>query len=397
MKGNLTRLVPAIQRELREAEDRRARSAAEAALDREREYSRLLVDGANALIVGLDAEGHVTVFNKTAESVTGYSRDTLAGQDWFARVVPRERYPGAWQAFLDFRTSGGPVDIETPILTAAGEERNIAWRYSLLGEGSAVLGVMAFGIDVTERKRAERERTALEQAARRAEKLAALGTLSAGLAHELNNPIGIISSRIEVMLMEASTTGLPDVIRDDLTVLHRNAQRVAQIAKGLLSFSRQSPAERAPVRLGDVVRETLLLAGKQLTRDGIQLILDLDDALPVIVGDTNALQQVVLNLLTNARDALPSGGHIRIETRRAPDRSHAVRLTVEDTGRGVCPDDLARIFDPFFSTKPRGTGLGLSISDGIVREHGGTIDVESEVGRGTRFVLTFPAVTEARG
>lgn len=394
-KGHLTRLGPVIQRELREAEDRRQRRAAEEALAREREYSRSLVEGANALIVGLDTEGRITVFNPAAEAVTGYRLVDLRGRNWFEILAPRGRYPEAWEAFLALRAGGGPADVEGRILTATGEERVIAWRNSVLRAGAAVVGTISFGLDVTDRRRAEEERAALEQAARRAEKLAALGTLAAGLAHELNNPIGIISSRIEVMLMEGEATGLPDVVREDLKVLHRNAHRVARIAQGLLSFARPSPAEWRPVQLNDVVSETLLLAERQVTQDGIRVTVRLEESLPPVLGDQSALQQVLLNLFTNARDAVEAGGEIRIHTRRAR-RPGRVELTVSDTGIGIAPEAIAKIFDPFFSTKPQGTGLGLSITHGIVREHGGTIDVESTPGKGTRFRLTFPVTGAGR-
>ena len=251
--------------------------------------------------------------------------------------------------------------------------------------------------DAEERRRrrlAEKERAALEQGARRAEKLAALGTLAAGLAHELNNPIGIICSRIEVMLLEAESTGLPEAIRSDLQVLHRNAQRVARIAHGLLSFSRQSPGTHAIVQLNDVVRETLLLAERQVTRTGIKLTVEAADALPPVRGDSSALEQVLLNLVTNAADAVEAGGEIRIITRPHPERAGCVQLIVADSGSGIPPDVLPSIFDPFFSTKPSGTGLGLSVSDGIVREHGGTIDVEATPGQGTRFTITLPALAQ---
>jgi signal transduction histidine kinase len=241
------------------------------------------------------------------------------------------------------------------------------------------------------RRLAEQERAALEQGARRAEKLAALGTLAAGLAHELNNPIGIICSRIEVMLLEAEATGLPEAVRNDLRVLHRNAQRVARIAQGLLSFSRQSPGAPGLIQLNDVVRETLLLAERQVTRTGTCLSVETAEGLPPVRGDGSALEQVLLNLVTNAGAAVEAGGEIRIVTRRHPERPGCVQLIVADSGGGIPADVLPRIFDPFFSTKPSGTGLGLSVSHGIVREHGGTIDVESTPGQGTRFTITLPA------
>jgi PAS domain S-box-containing protein len=391
MKGNLARLAPAIQRELREAADRRRTSQVEDALARERDYSRLLLEGANALVIGLDRAGRITLFNTAAESLTGYLRADMRGRDWFDVIAPRTRYPDAWRDFLRRLETGEPGDTEAPLLTAAGEERTIAWRTTPLRDGDRITGVLAFGIDVSDRKRAEAERVALEQLARRSEKLAALGTLSAGLAHELNNPIGIITSRIELILEEYSA-GLPEGLREDLAVLHRHAQRVAKIASGLLSFARQSSGERMPVDLNHVVEETLLLAERQMVKQGITVETRLAPDLPPILGDANTLQQVLLNLITNAWDAVERDGRVTIETSIAATAPDVVRLVVADSGRGIEPEILPRIFDPFFSTKATGTGLGLSITDGIVREHGGTIDVESSPGKGTRFVLTFPTV-----
>jgi two-component system NtrC family sensor kinase len=196
------------------------------------------------------------------------------------------------------------------------------------------------------------------------------------------------------MLLDAESSPLPGKITEDLRVLHRHAQRVARIAQGLLSFARESSGERGPVDLNHLVEETLLLIEKQVSKIGITIQRALAPTLPPILGDGNALQQVVLNLLTNARDALGSGGVMTLETGFVPGRPGSVRVIVQDTGPGIPPDLLPRIFDPFFTTKPAGTGLGLSISYGIVRDHKGTIDVESLPGQGTVFTLTFPTMGE---
>ncbi len=235
------------------------------------------------------------------------------------------------------------------------------------------------------------ERVHLQDAARQSEKLAALGTLAAGLAHELNNPIGIISSRIELMLLEADPASLPGWMREDLGVLQRHARRVAKIVQGLLSFARVSGGGEEAVDLNQVVDETLLLFEKQVAKDGIALRRRLTPSLPPIQGNPTALQQVLLNLVVNAREAMTGGGEIVVETGPAPERPDQVRLIVRDSGPGMPPEVIARIFDPFFTTKPSGTGLGLSISYGIVRDHRGTVDVESSPGQGTTFTLAFPA------
>lgn len=144
--------------------------------------------------------------------------------------------------------------------------------------------------------------------------------------------------------------------------------------------------------LNRVVEETLLLVENQMSKEGIRVGARLDRTLPPLLGDANALEQVVLNLLTNAREAMAAGGQIRVETGPAPGRPGWVRLTVADTGRGISAEELPKIFDPFYTTKAEGTGLGLSVSYGIVKDHHGTVDVRSEPGKGTTFVLTFPAL-----
>jgi len=236
------------------------------------------------------------------------------------------------------------------------------------------------------------ERVGLEQQARRVEKLAALGSLAAGIAHEINNPIGIILSRIELMVVEGEEGGLAAEPLTDLRVLHRHAQRLGQIAQSLLSFARQRQRDYQPVDLTEIVEDTLLLAGKPLSRDGIHVLTTLDGGLPRMLGDATALEQVVINLILNARDAMPTGGSLQIETSRAVAERDAIRLVVSDSGLGMSAELLERLGESFFTTKPMGTGLGLSGSYRIVREHGGTVSVHSEPGHGTTFTITFPTI-----
>jgi signal transduction histidine kinase len=224
------------------------------------------------------------------------------------------------------------------------------------------------------------------------EKLSALGRLVAGVAHEMNNPLGIISSRIELMLSEAEGQPFPVQHLEDLKVVHRNVLRVAGVAQALRSFARQSTGERRPVDLNTVVAETLLLVGKPMSTDNVRITTVLDATLPAVLGDANALQQVLLNLLTNAREALTDAGEIRIETGRDPARPGWLRLIVADTGPGIPPAHLPHLFEPFYTTKPSGTGLGLAVSYGIVQDHLGTIDVHSVPGHGATFTLSFPVL-----
>lgn len=354
-------------------------------------FIRSVVESLREGVVALDREARIVAWNPALEERYGVSAAEVLGR-------------GLVECFPNFRKEAlaEPLEqllrgeIEEFALDAMEHETLRSGRVfvnvrgSLLRQDGRPAGAVLLVEDIT-------ERVGLERSARQAEKLAALGTLAAGLAHELNNPIGIISSRIELMLLEADARALPQEVRDDLQVLHRHAQRVAGIAQGLLSFARQSPGGAGAVDLNHLVEETLLLVERQVTREGITVRQRLASGLPPIRGDGNALQQVIMNLLTNARDALDGTGEIVVETAAVPERPGAVRLVIRDTGPGIPPEVLPRIFDPFFTTKPRGTGLGLSISYGIVREHQGTVDVESHPGKGTTFVLTFPAlVPESR-
>jgi hypothetical protein len=322
--------------------------------------------------------------NARTEKLFGYSRAELIGQpvEMLIPVALRERHVAhraTYMAAPRVRSMGRGLDLAG--LRKDGTEFPVEVSLSFVETDEGVR-VIAFVTDIS-------ERVAFQRAARQADKLAALGTLSAGIAHEINNPIGIITSRVEVMLLEAEEEGLPAEVRRDLDVILRHARRVATITQGLLSFARQSSGTRRPVNLNQVVEEIVQLARKDMSRARVEVLLKLDETLPAITADANAIGQVLLNLLTNARGAMADGGEITIETSHQA-AARAVRLAVRDTGCGIPPEILPRIFDPFFTTKPEGTGLGLSISHAIVQDHHGTLDVRSEVGKGSTFTLTFP-------
>lgn len=347
-----------------------------------------IVESSDDAIVSLTVDGIIVSWNAGAQRVYGYTAEEITGRS-LALLVPPDR-PDEVPRILESVRDGKGIDhYETERVRKDGTRIHVSLSASPMRDAfGRVVGTSVIARDITGRRR-------LERVARQAEKLAALGTLSAGVAHELNNPISIITSRIELMLMDAETHHLPEEVQEDLRVLHQHAQRVTQIARSLLSFARQSAGERRPLDLSHVVEQTLEFMRKQITREGIEIRATLDRGLPPIVGDTNALQQVVVNLLTNARDAIDGAGEIRIETGPAPDEPGRVRLAVTDTGSGIPADALPRIFDPFYTTKPRGTGLGLAVSYGIIQDHQGRIDVQSEPGKGTTFVISFPAAPGA--
>jgi PAS domain S-box-containing protein len=348
------------------------------------QFIRSVVESLSEGVVALDLEGRVVAWNRAMEELYEVAGSEVIGRG-FLDCFPSYRREGLAEPLARvMRGEAGGFALEAvehQTLRRGRVVQNI--KGSLLRQNGQPAGVVLLIDDIT-------EQVALERSARQAEKLAALGTLAAGIAHELNNPIGIISSRVEIMLLDAESDPLPAEVSDDLRVLHRHAQRVARIAQGLLSFARQSPGERAKVDLNNLVEDTLFLVEKQIVKGGIAVQRALAPGLPPVWGDGNALQQVVINLLTNAKDALGARGEITIETGLAPGQPGAVRLVVRDTGPGIPPHVLPRIFDPFFTTKPGGTGLGLSVSYGIVRDHKGNLDVETRPGEGTTFVVTLP-------
>jgi PAS domain S-box-containing protein len=365
-----------------ERERSRVTTLTTAAWKRDR-YIRNVVESLREGLIGLDREGRITAWNPTMARWCGVPEADLTGRTLFD-VNPNLKREAVAEPLR--RLLRG--EIEEFRLDALEHEtlrgQHVAWNVSgsLVREDGLPGGVVLLIEDITERR-------GLERAARQSEKLAALGTLAAGLAHELNNPIGIISTRAELMLLDAKPKALPEDVVEDLRVIHRHAQRVARITQGLLSFARSSSGQSGRVDLNRVVDETLLLVEKTMVKGGVLVRRALAPDLPPIWGDASALQQVVMNLLTNARDAVKGDGEISIETSATPEALGRVRLVVRDTGPGIPPEVLPRIFDPFFTTKAEGTGLGLSISYGIVRDHRGTVDVQSRPGEGTTFVLTF--------
>jgi PAS domain S-box-containing protein len=380
------------QRDVEETLMKDARTVRKA-LQRSEATEQALLEAASEGIVLIDQNGRIILVNAALERLFGYGRAELLGHPLEMLLPERAR-----SAHLAHRLGYFAEPRVRPMgrgLDLAGRRRDgaefpVEISLSHLEAGESGLIAMAFISDISERKRADAELHRQREALHQQEKLAALGTLAAGVAHEINNPIGIITSRIELMLLEAEEQHLSTTVVDDLRVLLRNAQRVGKIATGLRSFTRHRPEERRSLDINVVIEETLLLMRNSLVNQGIRVGLSLDPALPPLLGDADALQQVLVNLLTNAREAMRGEGEIRIETSAAPDRPGWLRVVVVDTGPGIRTEDQARVFEPFYTTKSSGTGLGLSVSAAIVHEHQGTVEVRSEPGRGTTIVLTFP-------
>ena len=246
------------------------------------------------------------------------------------------------------------------------------------------------------RKKTEEIRRGQEQMIH-TEKLASLGRMAAGVAHELNSPLTGIVTFAHLMLQRIPPENKMD--REDLEVIIEQAERCSKIIKGLLGFSRALPAEKSDIRINDTIRHVIDMVKNQAKFHNIKIITDLSPDLPDIKGDASQLQQVYMNLLINAADAMNDRGEIRIATRMIKeDGVDYIEIEFTDTGPGIPEEYMGRLFEPFFTTKPvgKGTGLGLSVSHGIVRKHGGHIIVKSKVGEGTTFLIRLPVRPESK-
>ncbi|MBI3330067.1 MAG: GAF domain-containing protein [Nitrospinae bacterium] len=217
-----------------------------------------------------------------------------------------------------------------------------------------------------------------------AEKLASLGSLSAGVAHEILNPLTVISGRLQLLLLKS---GIPPDLQRAYRLLLDQVDRIKRICDGMLHFARQKEPRFQPVDLNANLTQTLSLLASELRLRNITVHTAFDPEVPYIVADEGQLRQVFLNLLTNAMDAMPGGGSLRLATQKG----EPVQVMVADTGCGIPPEDLPKVFDPFFSTKQMGTGLGLAVSHGIIQSHRGTIRVESVQREGTTVVIELPS------
>ncbi len=350
------------------------------ALERSEIRYTQLVESASDAIFTADASGDLTAVNRSLEVATGRSRDQLIGMPVFSLIDPRDQ--AAAKDVLRAALSGEFPRGQLRYNDGNGELRYGSLTVTPLTEGGSVTGILGIVRDVTD------ERRLTEQLVQQ-EKLAAVGELVSGVAHELNNPLASVMAFAQ-LLLAAPPDVPPD--RESIDAINQEARRAAKIVANLLTFARQHQPERTVADLNRVVFDTLELRRYALRTAQVEIDADLDPDLPLTWADPFQLQQVVLNLLTNAEHALSGWSgekRISVATKR---RGDDLVISVSDTGPGVPAENLSRIFNPFFTTKPvgEGTGLGLSISDGIVREHGGRIRVDSRAGAGAIFEIELP-------
>jgi two-component system NtrC family sensor kinase len=352
-------------------------------LQRERDFSGKILSNTQSLILVSDIAGLISYGNRRWYEA-GFEQRELLGRPLLELAAPGYVRPlaDALQATLH----GGQVDnLELQIVRANGSAGQFSVNLSpMRDEQGTINSIVVVMTDIT-------DSAVLRDQLVHAEKMAAVGQLVSGVAHEVNNPLTAILGFADLLL---ENPDLPDNARKDLRVILQEAQRTKQIVQNLLSFARQMPPQRNPVQLNLILRRTIQLRSYDFASHGVDVVEHLDEQLPDVIGDAHQLQQVFLNIVNNAYDAVHEVGRsarIEIMTTKA---GSAVEVSFRDNGPGVA--DPAKIFDPFFTTKEvgKGTGLGLSICYGIVKEHGGEILCHNNVdGPGATFIVRLPSVS----
>jgi two-component system NtrC family sensor kinase len=351
--------------------------------------SKIVQSSPNA-IIGADMAGRIITWNPGAEETLGYSQAEAVGQ-----MDVRQLYEGdqAYDVMASMRGSdfGGPGKLRAFPMTFKHKDGNLvegnlsaSLIYDENGEEAASVG---FFVDLGERLAMERQLSRTQEQLLQSEKLAAMGRLTSQLAHELNNPLYGIMNTLELMKTEISPQNKR---RRLLEMALSETERLTDMLRKMLSFSRPDQQERSGVDMNVILDEILLLHEKQLRENDIKIAASLADPMPAVWGSKNQLRQVFLNMISNARDAMPEGGTLTVTTNVSD--SH-VRIQVSDDGTGIRAEHLDQIFETFFTTKvdsARGVGLGLSVCYGFIKDHGGEIQVESQWGEGTTFTILLP-------
>jgi PAS domain S-box-containing protein len=347
---------------------------------RAEEQFRVAVESAPHGMLMVNEQGTILLANAQIERQFGYSRDELLGKSVHMLVPeslrtahdahctkffekPEPRPMGAGRELSGIRKDGQLISLEiglNPIRTTAG------------------IRVLTSVVDITDRKR-------IEEQLRRTEVLAELGTLASGMAHEIGTPMNVILGRAEFAMRRVDD----ERAKQSLATIITQVERITKIMNQFLAFARRRPAERRAVAVREIIEDSLEMLRERLARHRIEVVSNVPDKVPLIHADPHQMSQVLLNLFINALHAMPDGGTLTLTVKPEGD---LVALLIADTGHGIPREHLGKIFTPFFTTKEvgKGTGLGLTVAHGIVQEHGGSIAVESEPGKGATFTILLP-------
>jgi len=380
------------------ARDITARKRTELLLQQERDKAKQYLNVVEVILVALDTQGRVTLLNRKGYQVLGYAEGELRGRNWFDVVVPPEESQAVFGEYQKIM-SGELRRVEyyeNHVRTKTGEKRLIAWHNHVLqDEAGRIIGTLSSGEDITERRR-------LEEQFRQAQKMEVVGHLAGGVAHDFNNLLNVIIGYSEMTLAKMDPAS---PFFEHISQVLKAGERAAVLTRQLLAFSRKQIMEPKILDLNALVTNLHKML-RRLVREDIEIVLALSPAPVCVKADPGQIEQVITNMVVNARDAMPRGGKLTIvtgnitlghdPTRPDVEPGEYVRLSIRDTGTGMTDAVKGHLFEPFFTTKPvgQGTGLGLATCFGIVKQSDGHIAVESEVGQGTTFHIYLPRVAE---
>lgn len=351
-------LLETVRRALAQSALHRERERLRIELERSEHRHRELVESMPAFVLALDERGRISTWNRQLEQVTGYAREEMLGTEGAALV--------------------GTDESPRPLPIKSGAAREVRWRHAEVPGSGGTSIVYAVGIDVTD------EREMLRRTLR-AERLAAVGTMAAGLAHEIRNPLNSASLQLTLLERRLARGDGVDTTTPIIRIIKSEIERLERLLRDFLSFAKPRPLETNAVDVGELIRAVAELIGPEADASGVKVAVEDTRDVPSVKGEAERLRQVLLNLTRNAIEAMhEGGGHLTMRARKGQD---IVEIDVEDDGPGF-PEELP-VFDAFFTTKVQGTGLGLSLAHRIVADHGGELHVESRPGK-TCFTIALP-------
>jgi len=353
------------------------------------EFFMNLIESSVDGIIAADMKGNIIIFNKGAETLTGYTAEEVIGKIHITRIYPEGVAKEIMRKLRshEFGGIGKYTPTQLNVVNKNGEEIPIQLSAALIYDGTGKeLASVGIFTDLRHQLEMEKDLQEIEQALLQSEKLAAMGRLTSQIAHELNNPIYGIMNTLDLLKTEIP----PESKRRRILELSLSeTHRLAEMLRNMLSFSKPEEEERRPVNLNELLEGILLIIDKQMQEANVKVKTYFDEKIPEVMASTNQMRQVMLNMFKNAKEAMPKGGTLTVGTGRERDK---VVIHIRDTGMGIPEESKNKIFEAFFTTKQKvkGVGLGLSVCYGIIKNHGGEIKVESEEGKGTHFTISLP-------
>jgi two-component system sensor kinase FixL len=350
----------------------------------------------NVAVQAYEADGTITFWNRASERLYGYSAEQALGRDMIELLHPPATRTEERQIMAEAIATGQVVPAqEVEVVTRDGLRVCIIASRILHARPGRPPEFFCFDVDITDRKRAEEELALRQAELLHAARLSSVGQMVAALSHEVAQPLSAIGNFTAAcgLLLESNSRESWELLKEYNQAIGKQNQRCGAILERLRHFSRRSPAHRSPSDINHLVRESVELIVHELRREGVKIGYELSEGLPPVVCDRVQLEQVIVNLLANARDALrdqpPGRRQITIRSHRDPS---GLAVEFEDSGSGLAPDVVPRMFEPFFTTKSDGMGIGLSICRTIMRDHGGSIEATNGPGGGALFRLCLPTL-----